>query len=152
MKKFFQEFKDFALRGNVMDLAIAVIIGAAFGAIVTSLTDNIISPIIGLFTHQNFDLLQVEIFGVAIKYGAFITSVITFIITAFVIFLLVKLLNRLAKLSQDAKSAAAPTTKQCPFCCMDIPAAAIRCPDCTAELPAAAPQVAAADAPAKAEP
>lgn len=147
MKKFLQEFKEFALRGNVMDLAVGVIIGAAFGSIVSSLTDNIISPIIGLFTRQNFDSLQIEIFDVTIKYGAFITAVINFIITAFVIFLLVKLMNKLASFAPGAKKAEeAPTTKQCPYCCTDIPIAATRCPNCTAELALAAPTTVAADA------
>lgn len=135
---FLGEFKEFALRGNVMDLAVGVIIGGAFGAVVTSLTDNILSPIIGLFTGKNFDALAVEIFGVTLKYGAFITSIINFVITAFVIFLLVKGMNRLANIGKKEQAAEAPTTKKCPFCFTDIPIQATRCPNCTAELPVAA--------------
>lgn len=134
MKKFFNEFKEFALRGNVMNLAIGVIIGAAFQSVVTSLTDNIISPVIGLFTQQNFDMLVIEVFGVTIKYGAFITAVINFVITALVIFIIVRIMNRLVALGKRGKADEPPETKKCPFCCTDIPYAAVRCPNCTAEL------------------
>jgi large conductance mechanosensitive channel len=108
MKNFFDEFKAFALKGNVMNLAVGVIIGAAFQSVVASLTDNILSPIIGLFTGQNFDGLQVEFLGVSLRYGAFITSVINFFIMAFVVFLLVKLMNKIDSLSSAAKDAPAP--------------------------------------------
>ncbi|MDL2214163.1 large conductance mechanosensitive channel protein MscL [Clostridia bacterium OttesenSCG-928-O13] len=144
MKKFLQEFKDFALRGNVMDLAVGVIIGAAFQSVVSSLTDNILSPIIGLFTRQNFDDLKLSLFpdatGVAqvtIKYGAFLTTLINFIIMALVIFLLVRGMNKLASLGSK-KEEAAPSTKKCPYCFTDIPSKATRCPNCTAELADAA--------------
>lgn len=136
MKKFFGEFKDFALRGNVMDLAVGVIIGAAFGTIVTALTDNILSPLIGLVAGHNFDALSVTFLGVTLQYGAFITAIINFVITAFVVFLLVRGLNLLTKRGKKEPEAA-PTTKQCPYCCTDIPLAATRCPNCTAQLPAA---------------
>ena len=135
MKKFFSEFKEFALRGNVMDLAVGVIIGAAFQAIVNSLVEDIISPLIGLFADVNFNDLAWQIGGVPIKYGAFITAVINFIIMAFVIFLLVKGLNKLSTLGKK-KEEAKPTTKKCPYCFTDIPIQATRCPNCTAELPA----------------
>lgn len=134
MKKFLQEFKDFALRGNVMDLAVGVIIGAAFQGVVSSLTDNILSPIIGMFAGLDFSDQVVTVLGVGIKYGAFITSIINFIITAFVIFLLVKAMNRLAKMGKKPEAEAAPTTKKCPFCCTDIPLQAVRCPNCTTQL------------------
>lgn len=134
MKKFLQEFKDFALRGNVMDLAVGVIIGAAFQGVVSSLTDNILSPIIGMFAGLDFSDQVVTVLGVGIKYGAFITSIINFIITAFVIFLLVKAMNRLAKMGKKPEVEAAPTTKKCPFCCTDIPLQAVRCPNCTTQL------------------
>lgn len=134
MKKFLQEFKDFALRGNVMDLAVGVIVGAAFQSVVSSLTDNILSPIIGLFTRQNFDELALEVFGVTLKYGAFITSVINFLIMAFVIFLLVRGMNRLAALGKKEQPKEEPKTKTCPYCCTDIPAKATRCPNCTTQL------------------
>ena len=144
MKKFFEEFKAFALKGNVMDLAVGVIIGAAFGGVVSSLTDNILSPVIGLFTGKNFDALQVDVFGVTIKYGAFITSVINFIILALVVFLLVKGMNALSHLGHHHK-AGAPTTKQCPFCRTTVDVEATRCPACTSQLDAA-PADAAANA------
>lgn len=133
MRKFMQEFKEFILKGNVMNLAIGVIIGAAFQRVVNSLTDNILSPIIGLFTGQNFDLLHVNLFGVTINYGAFITSVINFVIMALVVFLIVKSMNRIMLISQKA-SETAPTTKQCPYCLSQIHIEATRCPECTSQL------------------
>ena len=133
MKKFLQEFKEFALRGNVMDLAVGVIIGAAFQAVVTSLTDNLLSPIIGLFTGQNLDHLTVTFLGAEFKYGAFITSLISFAITALVVFLLVRGMNRLA--GSGKKTEEAPTTKKCPYCFTEIPIEATKCPNCTADLP-----------------
>jgi len=95
MKSFMKEFKEFALRGNVMTLAVGMIIGLAFQNVVTALTDNIISPIIGIFVGQNFDYLYVYVRGATIQYGAFITAVVNFIILALVVFLIVKAMNRL---------------------------------------------------------
>ena len=135
MKRFFAEFKEFALKGNVVSLAVGIIIGGAFQGIVTSLTDNIISPIIGLFAGQNFDSLQVELFGAVLKYGAFITAVINFIIMALVVFMLVKTMNKL--LSQGEKEAAAPAPeeeKNCPYCLTPIHLEATRCPACTSQI------------------
>lgn len=134
MKKFLQEFKTFALRGNVIDLAVGVIIGAAFQAIVKSLTDDIISPLIGLFARTDFSEWVLRLSGVEIRYGAFITAVINFVIMAFLIFLLVKGMNKLATLGKkkaEEAEAAAPTTKVCPYCRSEIPIAATRCPHCT---------------------
>ncbi|MFV0413060.1 MAG: large conductance mechanosensitive channel protein MscL, partial [Oscillospiraceae bacterium] len=131
MKKFFGEFKDFALRGNVMDLAVGVIIGAAFQAIVNSLVQDIISPLIGLVANTDFSKLVVAIGDVEIKYGAFITAVINFIIMAFVIFLLVKTLNKLSGVGKKPKEKEAPTTKKCPYCFTEISVKATRCPHCT---------------------
>lgn len=133
IKKFLEEFKAFALKGNVMDLAVGVLIGGAFTGIVTSLTDNIISPVIGLFTGQNFDGLQFSFLGITLKYGAFITSVVNFFIMAFVIFLLVKLMNILMGLGRKPEDAA-PTTKKCAFCRSAIDIEATRCPHCTSRL------------------
>ena len=132
-KKFLDEFKTFALRGNVMDLAVGVIIGGAFSGIVTSLTDNILSPIIGLFTGGNFDGLQISFLGITLKYGAFITSVMNFFIMAFVVFLLVKLMNTLMNLGHKDETPA-ETTKVCPFCKSTIDIGATRCPNCTSQL------------------
>lgn len=140
MKKFFKEFKEFIMRGNVLDLSVAVIIGAAFQAIVKSLTDNIISPVIGIFTKMNFDQLQVQIpyTDVIIKYGAFITAVINFLIMAFVIFVLVKAINRImeiGKKKEEAEEVAEQATvKECPYCMSEISVKATRCPHCTSKL------------------
>ena len=140
MGKFLREFKEFALRGNVMDLAVGVIIGAAFQAVVASLTENLISPIIGLFTGSNFDklALDINIMGgtVTLKYGAFITSVINFIIMAFVVFLLVRAMNRLANIGKKKTPAGQPASMTCPYCLTGIPFGAMRCPHCTTEIPA----------------
>lgn len=132
MKKFLNEFKTFALRGNVLDLAVGVMMGAAFQAVVSSLTGNLLSPLIGLFAKQNFASLQLEVLGVQLMYGAFITDCINFVITAFVIFMIVKLFNKLRK--PAAETPAAPTTKPCPYCCSSVPLAATRCPHCTSQL------------------
>ena len=97
MKKFFEEFKAFISRGNVMDMAVGVIIGGAFTSIVTSLVEDILSPIIGLFGGQNFDTLSVNILGeVTLNYGKFITAIVNFLIMAFIVFLIVKLMNKAA--------------------------------------------------------
>lgn len=136
MKKFLQEFRDFAMRGNVMDLAVGVIIGGAFQAIVSSLTEDIISPILGLFGKQDFSGLALTILGVNIRYGSFLTAVINFIIMALIIFLLVKGLNRLSGIGHHEEAPAAPTTKVCPFCRSDIALDATRCPHCTSQLEA----------------
>lgn len=134
MKKFLEEFKEFALRGNVMDLAVGVIIGAAFQNIVTALTDNIISPVLGLFAKTNFDGLALEVLGVTIKYGAFITAVINFIIMAVILFCLIKAMNKLASFGKKDEAPEEPTTKLCPFCQMEIPIGATRCGHCTSIL------------------
>jgi large conductance mechanosensitive channel len=131
-KKFLQEFKDFALRGNVMSLAVGVIIGSAFQGVVKSLTDNILSPIIGLLTRQNFDSLELDVLGITLRYGAFITSVINFIIMAFVVFLLIRVMNKLLTLGERAKEDKAPD-RLCPFCKTVIHPDATRCPACTSQ-------------------
>ena len=138
MKKFLNEFKEFALRGNVMDLAVGVIIGAAFQSIVKSLTGDVISPFIGVFAKTDFSNLIFTLNGAEIKYGAFITNVINFLITAFVIFLMVKAINKLQSLKKTKEVAEEiveeATTKECPFCCSEISVKATRCPHCTSEL------------------
>jgi len=133
MKKFLKEFKDFALKGNVLNLAVGVIIGAAFQGVVSSLTENILSPIIGLFTRQNFDSLMLEVLGITLKYGAFITSIINFIIMAFVVFLIVKIMNQILTIGQETPKAL-PTKKQCAYCFSEIDINATRCPACTSKL------------------
>ena len=138
MSKFLKEFRDFAFKGNVMNLAVGVIIGAAFQSVVSSLTDNILSPIIGLFTKQNFDSLKLEVFGVTLKYGAFITSIINFIIMAFVVFMLVRIMNIAMSLDKRHEAPKPPTVKQCPYCLSEINIKAARCPACTSQLEAVA--------------
>lgn len=138
MKKLIEEFKEFALRGNVIDLAVGVIIGAAFQNIVTSLTDDIISPLIGLVAKTDFKDMAATVFGVSIRYGSFITAVINFFIMAVVLFAIIKLMNKAASLGKKPEEPAAPTTKICPFCKSEIAIEATRCPHCTSELPEAA--------------
>lgn len=133
MKKFFNEFKAFALQGNVMNLAVGIIIGAAFQEIVTSLTNNILSPLIGLLTRQNFDSLQIEVLGTTLQYGAFITAIINFLIMAFVVFILIRGMNKLFFRSEETTDEI-PTEKSCPFCFTKIHVDATRCPACTSHL------------------
>lgn len=150
-----QEFKEFAMRGNVIDLAVGIIIGGAFGRITTSLVNDIIMPPIGLLlgrvdftnlfinlSNRDFDSLAAaqEAGAPTINYGQFITTVINFLIIAFAVFLLVRAINRLRRL-QETKEAPppAPTRKTCPYCVSDIPIQAIRCPSCTSMLDEAAP-------------
>lgn len=136
MKKFIQEFREFALRGNVMDLAVGVIIGAAFKAIVDSLVGDIISPFLGLFGGLDFSAMVWKLNGVEIRYGSFITAIINFIIMALVIFLLIKTLNSLSKIGKRIKpdKPVEPTTKVCPFCFSEIDIKATRCSHCTSEI------------------
>lgn len=135
MKKFFNEFKEFALRGNVMDLAVGVIIGAAFQSIIKSLVDDVISPFIGIFAKTDLSGFTFTIGGAAIKYGSFLTAVINFVIMAFVIFLLIKGINALASIGKRKEQAEEElTTKECPFCFTEIDIRATRCPNCTGVL------------------
>ncbi len=135
MKKFMKEFKEFAMRGNVIDLAVGVIIGAAFKAIVDSLVNDIVSPAIGLVIKQDFSSLVFNLNGVDIRYGAFITAIINFVIMAFVIFLFVKGINALSQIGKKKEEIVeAVTTKKCPFCCSEISIEATRCPHCTSEI------------------
>ena len=136
MKKsgFWTEFRQFIAKGNVMNLAVGVIIGAAFQAITTSLVNDIISPVIGLFASADMSDWSVAVGGAEIRYGAFLTAVINFLIMALVIFLLVKLLNRVMTIRKKPEPQVAPTVKKGPFCCSEIPLGATRCPHCTSEL------------------
>lgn len=136
MKKFFKEFKEFALKGNVMDLAIGMIIGAAFTAIVTSLVNDVIMPILSLITggYLDFSNLVVSVNEVSINFGTLLTAIVTFICIALVLFLLIKLIKRVQNLRKKEEEAA-PTTKKCPFCQSEIPIEATRCPHCTSQLP-----------------
>ena len=140
MKKFLAEFKEFAMKGNVLDMAVGVIIGAAFKAIVDSLVADVISPVIGLLFRNNFENLAVAIPNteVVIAYGKFITAVINFIIMAFVIFCIIKALNKAISLrKKDEEVEEEATTKDCPYCKSEIAIDATRCPHCTSEIPEA---------------
>lgn len=145
MKKFMAEFKKFALKGNMIDLAVGVIIGGAFNGLVTSLVNDIIMPVLSLFTGKmDFENWFVALDGktyatieaakeagaATLNYGNFISGIINFIIMAFVVFMLVKAINKLKK----DEPAPAPTTKKCPFCKTDIPLEATKCPHCTSAL------------------
>jgi large conductance mechanosensitive channel len=140
-----KEFKEFAMRGNVMDLAVAVIIGGAFGKIIASLVNDVLMPLIGiLLGGLSFSGLFVALDGNAyetleaaqaagaatLNYGLFIQAIVDFVIVAFVIFLLVRTMNRMKK----PEPAAEPTTKDCPHCFSTIPIKATRCPNCTSQL------------------
>ena len=130
MKKFIAEFKTFALHGNMMDMAVGVIIGGAFSNIVTSLTDNFINPILSLVTGAATYTLQ-DVAGFA---SSFISALVNFLIMAFVLFCLLKAVNRLASIGRKEEAPAAPTTKKCPYCLSEVPIGASRCPHCTSEL------------------
>ena len=134
------EFKKFIMRGNVMDMAVGVIVGGAFTSIVTSLNKDILTPIIGIFGGTDFSHLSIVLGSgeeaPVLAYGNFITAVLNFLITAFVIFLLVKGINKLNDrfTKKEEAPVAAPTTKTCPFCKTTIAIDATRCPNCTSEL------------------
>lgn len=130
MKKFIEEFKAFALRGNMMDMAVGVIIGGGFTGIVTSLTDNFINPILNLVTRTELYTLR-DLVRFASRFAS---DLVNFLILAFVLFCLIKALNKLMALGTKKQEAAAPTTKKCPYCLSDIPVQATRCPHCTSVL------------------
>lgn len=139
-KNFLNEFKTFAMRGNVIDMAVGIIIGGAFGTIVNSLVNDVLMPPIGMLLGKvDFSDLQLVLSGegeniVAIKYGLFINALISFLIVAFAVFLLIKAINKLQASVVKEEAAAEPKTKTCPYCCSEISINATRCPHCTAEL------------------
>ena len=134
-KGFFAEFKEFALRGSVMDLAVGVIIGAAFQAIVNSLVEDILSPILGLVLQGNFGDLSIVLFDgkLVLRYGSFIMAIINFVLMALVIFLIVKGINTIRNRGKK-EEAADPTEKTCPYCQSQISIKATKCPHCTSDL------------------
>ncbi len=135
MKKFLDEFRKFICRGNVIDMAVGIIIGGAFTAIVNSLVTDIINPLLGLFGGMNFDQLAWNITGdVVLAYGKFITAVINFLIMALVIFALVRMVNKISEKYGKKEEPKAPMTKKCPYCKSDIALDATRCPHCTSRL------------------
>lgn len=136
---FIAEFKKFIMRGNVMDMAVGVIVGGAFTAIVTSLNQDILTPLLGIFGGTDFSNLAVTLGShegaPVLAYGNFITAVINFLITAFVIFILIKVINVISdRLSHKPEEPAAPVTKICPYCRSTIAVEAVRCPHCTSQL------------------
>lgn len=141
-KGLMEEFKKFIMRGNVMDMAVGVIVGGAFTTIVTSLNKDILTPILGVFGGIDFSHLSLTLgegeTAPVLAYGNFITAILNFLITAFVIFMLVKMINvlndRLAKKEEKAPEPEAPTTKTCPYCKTTIAIDATRCPNCTSML------------------
>lgn len=135
MKKFFEEFKQFAMRGNVVDLAVGVVIGGAFTAIVNSLVNDLITPLFGAITGgADFSSWVVGSGDLQFKIGSFISAVINFILVALVLFLVVKSVNKLRSHGKKEETPAAPTTKVCPYCKTEIDINATRCPHCTSEL------------------
>lgn len=144
-----KEFRDFAMRGNVVDMAVGIIIGAAFGKIISSLVADVIMPPIGLLLGKvDFSDLYISLSGASfdsldaakkagapvIAYGAFINTVLDFVIVAFAIFILIKQVNRLRALTEKPQPAAAATTRECPYCLSTIPLGATRCGHCTSTL------------------
>lgn len=149
MKKMIEDFKTFILRGNVIDMAVGIIIGVAFGAIVTSLVNDIVMPPIGfLLGNIDFSNLFLNMSGTdyaslsearaagapVIAYGAFINTIINFLIIALVVFLMIRVVNNLVKIGKKNEAAAAPVTKECPFCFSSIAIKATRCSHCTSQL------------------
>ena len=138
MKKFIEEFKKFALRGNVIDLAVGVIVGGAFTSIVNAVSNNYIKPLLAFIMTGNPGNLADETpwtFGGAC--ADFGTTVVNFLITALVLFLIVKFFNKLSTIGKKPEAPKAPTTKKCPYCLSEIPIAATKCAHCTSELPKA---------------
>ncbi|MGN1083485.1 MAG: large conductance mechanosensitive channel protein MscL [Lachnospiraceae bacterium] len=147
-----KEFKEFAIKGNMIDLAVGMIIGSAFNKLVSSLVNDMIMPLLGLLTgkidfsklyialdgKKYASLAEAEELGVAcFKYGSFLAGILDFLIMAFVVFLFVKQINKLRNMNKKPEPAKAPTTKTCPFCKSEIAIDATRCPHCTSEQPAA---------------
>jgi len=142
----FKEFKEFAMKGNVLDMAVGIIIGVAFGKIIASLVSDILMPPLGLLLHHvNFSDLFIALDGksyatveaakaagaVTLNYGVFLNTIIEFLIVAFAVFLLIRQVNRWTR---KPAPAAAPTTRACPYCCSEIPVKASRCPQCTSNI------------------
>ncbi len=132
MKKFIEEFKKFALRGNVLDMAVGIIVGGAFTAIVTSLTQNFIQPLLTVILTWGWKTVTLAGIGEAI--ASFLSAVINFLLTALVLFLLLKGVNTLMSLGKKKEAPPAPKTKKCPFCKSDIAIDATRCPHCTSQI------------------
>ena len=136
MKAFKREFKEFISRGNVMDMAVGIIIGGAFTAIVNSLVADIINPLLGCFVSMDFSAWTIPLVGeAALGIGNFINAVISFLIMAFILFSIIKAMNKAASIGKKPEEKPAePTTKICPYCKSEIAIEATRCPHCTSQL------------------
>ena len=135
MKAFMKEFKEFISRGNVMDMAVGIIIGGAFTAIVNSLVADIINPLLGCFVSMDFSAWTIPLVGeAALGIGNFINAIISFLIMAFILFSIIKAMNKAASIGKKPEEPAAPTTKICPYCKSEIAIEATRCPHCTSQL------------------
>lgn len=149
MKKMLSEFKQFAIKGNMIDLAVGMIIGTSFNKIVSSLVNDMIMPLLGIFTGKiDFSKLYIALDGktyetltaaeeagaACFKYGSFLAGLLDFLIMAFIVFLFVRAINKLREANKAPEAPKAPTTKICPFCKSEISLEATRCPHCTSEL------------------
>ena len=136
MKKFLEEFKEFALKGNVMDMAVGVIVGAAFGNIITALTENVINPIIGCIGNPEVTGFVIPLIkGQEINLGALITDIINFLLMALVLFMVIKAMNKAMSIGKKKEEEAAPLTRKCPYCMSEIDIKATKCPHCTSDVP-----------------
>ncbi len=130
-----REFRDFILRGNVIDLAVGIVIGAAFGAVVTSFVGNVLTPLLGLLSVPNFSTLSFAAGSATVNYGLFLNALISFVlIAAAIFFFVVKPMNAMTARMKKPDEPAESPLKTCPFCTIDIPRAATRCPHCTSQL------------------
>ena len=135
MKAFMKEFKEFISRGNVMDMAVGIIIGGSFTAIVNSLVADIINPLLGCFISMDFSAWTIPLVGeAALGIGNFINAIISFLIMAFILFSIIRAMNKAASIGKKPEEPAAPTTKICPYCKSEIAIEATRCPHCTSQL------------------
>ena len=135
MKSFMKEFKEFISRGNVMDMAVGIIIGGAFTSIVSSLVEDIINPLLGCFVSMDFSAWKIPLVGDAsLGIGNFINAVISFLIMAFILFSIIKAMNKAASIGKKPEPEAEPTTQICPYCKSEISIEATRCPHCTSQL------------------
>ena len=139
MKKFIEEFKKFALRGNVIDLAVGVIIGGAFTSIVNGVSNDFIKPLLAwiMRTPAEEILIGESQWTWQLAASDFVTTIINFLITALVLFIIIKIFNKVSTIGKKPEAPKAPTTKKCPFCCSEIAIEATKCPHCTSELPKA---------------
>ena len=136
MKKFFEEFKKFALRGNVIDLAVGVIIGGAFTSIVNAVSNDFIKPLLAWIMGAKPEEIMIgeKPWSLPLAASDFVSTIINFLITALVLFIIIKLFNKISTVGKKPEAPKAPTTKKCPFCCSEIAIEATKCPHCTSEL------------------